>query len=456
MTSPNPDENAGLPRDLGNGLTLRWATPADIEKIAEHNVRQFSDDSAQPEEWLRGWTRDLMRGDHPTTNAGDFTVVVDEYDGGKIASSLCLISQIWAYEEIPFKVGRPEIVSTDPAYRRRGLVRAQFAAIHARSAARGELLQAITGIPWYYRQYGYEMTVALGGGHRWLPFRIPPRKADQPDAYRLRPATLDDIPVLAQLYAIHCSNGMVARLRDALEWRYELRDAMERPYNPIHMKFWIVEDVAGAAVGYAEAKVNEGGLNPAMHVFSVNELAALPGHSLRAVAEFLGQEFKAQTDELNKTREHPLSGLVLSLGPQHAAYTALGELLEGYRPGYALYIRIPDLPAFVQRIAPVLERRLAGSVMAGHSGTLRLNFYREHMTLIFSDGKLTEIGTYTPKRMEDGDARFPDQTFLHLLLGHRTLAELNYIYADCYASPAAAVLLDILFPQRLSNPIPLS
>lgn len=443
MTNPNPDENAGLPRDLGDGLTLRWATPADTEAVAEYNVR-FN--PAEPNEWLRDWTRDLMRGDHPTTGAGDFTVVVDEHDGGKIVSSLCLISQTWAYDGIPFKVGRPEIVSTDSAYRHRGLVRAQFAAIHARSAARGELLQAITGIPWYYRQYDYEMTLALGGSCRWLPFRIPIRKPEQPDAYRLRPATADDIAALAHLYAIHCSNDLVVRLRDAAEWGYEL----------IHRKFWIVEEVGGAVVGYAGAPVDEGGANSAALVFSVNELAVRRDHSLRAVAEFLGQEFQAQIDEMNKTREKPLNGLVFSLGPYHPVYEALGELLEQPRPYYAWYIRIPNLPAFVRHIAPALERRLAGSVMAGHSGTLRLNFYREQMTLVFSEGKLIEVGSYSPKLVEDGDAHFPNLTFLHVLLGHRTLAEVNYIYPDCYASPAAAVLLDILFPKQLSNPVPLS
>jgi hypothetical protein len=34
-----------------------------------------------------------------------------------------LISQIWAYEGIPFGVGRPELVGTLPEYRNRGLVR---------------------------------------------------------------------------------------------------------------------------------------------------------------------------------------------------------------------------------------------------------------------------------------------------------------------------------------------
>jgi GNAT superfamily N-acetyltransferase len=443
MTELSLDAHAGLPRDLGDGLILRWGAPADTEAVAEHNVRYLSEDPAAPEEELRNWTRDLMRGDHPTTRASDFTVVVDERAGGKIVSSICLISQTWAYEEIPFKVGRPEIVSTDPAYRRRGLVRAQFAAIHARSAARGELLQAITGIPWYYRQYGYAMTLALGGSHRWLGFRVPPRKPDQPDAYRLRPATPDDIPLLTQHYAIHCADSLVSRVRPAGEWRYELTGPHEKSYG--YRKFWIVEAAAGGPVGYTEARVSE-----ESKTFAIYELAVLPGHSLRAVAEFLGQTFQAQMDELNKTREKPLTSLVLSMGPAHAAYTALGEVLEKYRSAYAWYIRVPDLPAFLRLIAPVLERRLAASVMAGHTGTLRLNFYHSHLALAFAEGRLTEVGTYTPKNVEDGDARFPDLTFLHVLLGHRTLAEVNHIYADAFASPAAAVLLGILFPARPS------
>ncbi|MBN8801717.1 MAG: GNAT family N-acetyltransferase, partial [Stenotrophomonas acidaminiphila] len=62
-----------------------------------------------------------MSGNHPTTQAHDFLVVVDENRNGKIASTLNLISQTWSYGGIPFRVGRPEIVGTDPAYRRRGL-----------------------------------------------------------------------------------------------------------------------------------------------------------------------------------------------------------------------------------------------------------------------------------------------------------------------------------------------
>jgi GNAT superfamily N-acetyltransferase len=445
MTEPTPDATAGLPRSLGAGLTLRWATPADIEAVAAFNARHLSDNPDEPDEGTAEWTRALMGGAHPTTRAGDFTVVVDERAGGRIVSSLCVIPQTWAYGGIPVRVGRPDLVSTDPAYRRRGLVRAQFAAIHARGAARGEMMQVIDGVAWYYRQFGYEMALNLGGSRRWLPFRMPAPAT--PPAYRLRPATPADIPLLDRLYAARGAGELVTRLRDAAEWRYELG----------WKQFRVVEDAAGAPVGYVEARPNEGGQDPeVMHVLRVSELAVLPGHSLRAVALFLGPALQAELAALNATRARPLTGLALNLGPQHPAYTALGDLLEQYRPYYAWYVRVPDLPAFLRHIAPVLEARLAGSVLAGHTGTLRLNFYQAQMTLGFTGGRLTEIGTFTPAAIEDGDARFPGLTFLQVLLGHRTPAEIAHLYADCYASPEAAVLLSILFPPQPSNPVPLS
>ena len=47
----------------------------------------------------------------------------------------------------PFLVGRPELVGTDEAYRRRGLVSAQFEMIHAKSAGRGGPVRACARRP---------------------------------------------------------------------------------------------------------------------------------------------------------------------------------------------------------------------------------------------------------------------------------------------------------------------
>jgi hypothetical protein len=439
------DETFGLPRDLGDGLILRWATPEDSEELAAFNIRIHSDSPDEPETELGAWTRDLMNGRHPTTGPSDFTVVVDTNNGHKIISSLCLISQTWTYGGIPFGVGRIELVGTDEDYRRRRLVRQQFNVIHAKSAARGELVQAITGIPWYYRQFGYEMGLALGGSRQLVWSRQPKPKADQEEQYQLRPATKDDMPLLAELYGRHCAHSLIARSRDETMWRYEMDDPTPTSYYARF--FYVIETKAGEPVGYVEHTTWKTAV-------VVRELAVMPGHSLRGVALFLGRHFQKEAEKLNQERKDPLTLLSFSLGPGHPVYDALDPELEKLRPSYAWYMRVADLPGFIQHIKPVLEERLAASVMDGHSGTLRLNFYHSQITLEFEKGKLAQIGTYEPKHFEDGDAFFPELTFLQLLFGYRSFQQLREAFADCFPeNNDAPVLLSILFPPLPSQPI---
>jgi predicted acetyltransferase len=436
------DSDFGFPRDLGDGLVLRWGTPADAEELGVFNVRLHSDDLEEPEEFLANWTHNLMGGGHPTTGAGDFTVVVDEKNGSKIVSSMNLISQTWTYDGIPFGFGRPELVATDDNYRRRGLVRAQFEAIHARSAAKGELVQGITGIPWYYRQFGYEMALELGGGRSFFWGRSGNDKRVDEEPYRLRPATPEDLPLLEELYAVHCAGSLLTRWRDAAQWRYELFEAdRESPYA---RHVYVVETDAATAAGYVEYRLWK-------HFFIVRELGVLPGHSLRAVGLYLTRALKIQADELNQTREKPIDHISFNLGVAHPLYKALERELEQQRKPYAWYIRVPNLPAFLRHIAPALARRLAASVMPGYSGALKLNFYLAQLKVDFKDGKLVDAGPYMPEHFFDADAFFPDLTFLQLLFGYRTLDELNYARVDCYANNAdAAVLLNALFPKQHS------
>ena len=115
-------------RDLGDGLVLRHATPADAEALAAFNSRIHSD-SDEPDLRIGAHTHDLLTRPHPTFAPDDFTIV-EHTPTGRIVSSLSLINQEWAYAGLPFGVGRPEIVGTLPEFRQRGLVRMQFELIH--------------------------------------------------------------------------------------------------------------------------------------------------------------------------------------------------------------------------------------------------------------------------------------------------------------------------------------
>ncbi|MFN2252782.1 MAG: hypothetical protein ACK2U6_00975, partial [Candidatus Promineifilaceae bacterium] len=332
-------------------------------------------------------------------------------------------------------------VGTDKAYRRRGLIRLQMEVAHVLSSQMGHLVQAITGIPWFYRQFGYEMTLNLGGGREFFWDRLGNDKPVEEEAYQIRPAVLEDMPVLNDLYKAHASGSLIRRARSDEIWRYELVDA--HPESEAHLNALLISDSAGRPLAYVV-------FSQRGKAFTITELGVLPGHSWRSVALFVVRELKRRADEANRERKQTISHIVFPFADTHPAIKALGTQFEKRRNAYAWYIRVPDLPRFIEHIKPVLERRLAESVMAGHSGTLRLNFYRDTLKLTFDAGAITEIGRYQPDDIEDSDAQFPDLTFLQMLFGHRSYDELDRAFPDLFADAEAIVLLEALFPKRPS------
>ncbi|RME49592.1 MAG: GNAT family N-acetyltransferase [Caldilineae bacterium] len=448
---PAPHATLNLPRDLGDGLRMRLATPADTGAVAEFCSRVHLE-ADEPDDILDAWVRDLMSGRHPTTSAADFVLVEDTAAAGKIVAVTCLIPQVWRYDDIPFPVGRPELVGTDPAYRRRGLIRAVMEAIHRLSAAYGHVAQGITGIYWFYRQFDYEYALPLGGGYLLSAHHIPPLKEGESEPYRLRPATEADIPTLTRLYDRLCAGNLVVARPDEARWRYALRHC--NPHSAEALSHFCILDAGGRVVGFCAtpARLWESALR--VYMLSVEE-----GVSLHAVMPSLLRALKKQGEaQLAAMRAQKpdapaaLTGIRFSLGATHPARTLLKTRPGVERRPYAWYMRVPDLPAFLRLIAPVLERRLANSVLCGYTGDLKLTFYRRDWRLVFEGGALAAIEPWQapPTNEEWTGAGFPPHTFLQLLFGYRSLDELRHAHADCWASDEPALLLDILFPKQPS------
>jgi hypothetical protein len=145
------------------------------------------------------------------------------------------------------------------------------------------------------------------------------------------------------------------------------------------------------------------------------------------------------------------------LGAEHPAYKVTGNQLPRVIEPYAWYLRVPDLDGFLRHVTPALESRLADSLVAGHTGELKLNFYRRGLHLTIEEGRLVNVESWQPDRPNAGDAGFPDLTFLQLLFGYRSVEELDHTFADCWTgSVAARVLLEALFPTSPSDVLPVS
>ena len=431
--------------DLGDNLKLRFATPDDTDALAEFNARLHEAENVGLN------VRDLMSGDHPTCKSSDFTVVEDTKTG-KIVSSMCLISQMWTYGGIPFKFGQPELVATEPEYRRRGLVRKQFEAIHALSEARGELMLGITGIPWYYRMFGYEMALDMEAARGIDEIHIPSIKQEETETCRLRPRTDADNTFIQELYANAIEPHVFACPRTPTLWEYEFNGRSAG--SDARHEWLIIEDMEGTSLGYVQhlqwciEGFCESGAPGTNLLLMRMELKPGIGY-LNLIASLLrGLWRKAEatpiTPESNKKR---VTGIQFMFGREHPVYQVLPKSIIRTELPYAWYIRIPNLIAFLQHIQPALEKHLIGTVAEGYTGELKISFYRSGIHLKFHHGTLKEIADWTPDDIEAGDALFPELTFLQLLCGRCRTAELTSRFVDCWTNDTSAVLLDYLFPS---------
>ena len=436
-------------RDLGDGLVLRRGTTADAEALGDFQA-VVNSLTETPDEHLRSWTIELVRGSLPSMGPEDFTLVQDTRTR-EIVSTLNLISQTWSYGGVEFGVGRVELVGTRPEYRRRGLIRAQIEVVHQWSSARGEKLQGITGIPWYYRRFGYEMALEHMGGRTGYAPNVPRLAPGQREPFRLRPATDDDLPFITRTYTHGMRRDAVACVRDEAMWRYELH-ARGGETIPRHV-MRVVETEDGEPAGFLShaPMLSNGELT--VTIFELRPgaswLAVMP--SVVRYLHSTGEEYAARDGAGG------FSEFTFELGSDHPAYRAAGERLPRARRPYAWYVRVADVPDFVRHVGPVLERRLAGSAADGHTGDLKISFVYDGFKLSFHDGRLTDVGRWMPTQLDSRlapitrDALFPSLTFLQLLFGFRSVEDLEYAFPDCImSSDESRELLTILFPKKPS------
>lgn len=431
-------------KQLANGLVLRTLSEgyaSDRAGLPEFYAEVNGEDESEGEKAaLIEWTEDLMEG-HPTTTPDDIFVVVDPSQNDRIASATLLIPQTWRYEEIPISVGRPELVGTRQEYRSQGLVRILFDAVHERSASLGHQLQSITGIPYFYRRFGYTMAADLGD-RASLPLLIPSYPADYQPAFTLRPATLDDIAGLSTWQSYMARERLLTDLWPVEQWHYTL--AGRRPGSLENRAYLIIQNAEGEGVGYI-----------VLFPFRFNEqfqycFAYVVGDQSSYVETFRDTIYAIKQWTLASFGAYP-SMLYFSSG----IHESLEYLIGRFRGGnvrhnvYKWYLRVPDMIAFLRHIQPVLERRLEGSGANRYTGELKIGFYDlKGIELKFERGRITEI---TSIKGKDGyDISFPWDLFLNVLFGDHSYEEINAVLPDVSTGGKGAVLLNALFPKKKS------
>jgi hypothetical protein len=247
-----------------------------------------------------------------------------------------------------------------------------------------------------------------------------------------------------EMYARTASRSMIASVQSEADWRYDIEGRSEN--SAFSAQLNVIETARGEDAGVLmhSRRLSDGMMRTYLYDLKdgVPFLSVTP-----AVMRHLGRT----GEEFARRDGKEFSKLAFTLGETHPVYDTVSARLPIARVLDAWYIRVPDLPAFLNRIAPSLVKRLADSLQGGYTGELKLNFYRGGLRLGFEQGSIA-AGSWNPERVEEGDAAFPGLTFLQALFGYRSLEELEHAFPDLSArTDEARALLPILFPKKDSN-----
>ncbi|TWH74089.1 GNAT family N-acetyltransferase [Modestobacter roseus] len=298
---------------LPGGLVLRPCRPADLDQVGALLAARGEETDAEDQRLVA---------DDPDLGPAATAVVAD---GDRVVSTATLLAETVRLDDVVLPAGQVELVATDPGYEGRGLVRALMAWAHARSAARGDLVQVMIGIPYFYRLFGYEYAVDIAPAR---PLVDVPAAAPG-----LRPATPADLPDLAALQASAQQRADVAVPHPAARLRWLVAHAASTT--------WVAER-DGGVVASARSRADDGAVL----------LAEPTAVDDRATDQLLAGVVALAAGRAVRVTDRPASL------PGQAWARRLGpgsELAEQY------YLRVPDPGALLEAIRPVLGRRLAGS-----------------------------------------------------------------------------------------------
>ncbi|KAG0245683.1 hypothetical protein B0O80DRAFT_439220 [Mortierella sp. GBAus27b] len=513
MTVTSHDHSNRKTIDIGDGLVMRWSTKADTDNVVDLISNSFrwlalgdplpEDSIPGPNEFMIAATRRLLCGKNACMSEFDYALVEDtrrEKGKNPIIACASLHQCLMYYGSVSFNVGKPELIATDPEYRNKGLIRRLLnEMLHPESEGRGHVFQFIPGIQHFYRQFGYEYGIGCDApGTIESSNFVPALGKDKSEPYILRVATQDDLPFLNRLSSperLHHHSAMGVRYTPEY-WQWTVHDMYcldkKTRFDNFRDTRIIVEAESDKPVGFtvvsyvflapmleALALENDVDYVRTFHSTLRQLLAQSNEHLQLAVKEREAAKNQDLSTSDNgttgNTGPHPIPlKFNVVLHERHPFSLLLGKNMvrRPNIPGYRFYTRIHSYPAFIKAVTPELESRLANSALAGVTGRLRLDFFRQvegssgkGLEIQFEDGKIVEAkdwATSSPeKQLEEklawkkaGNtptiyyATFAPLTFTPLLTGRCSLEELHWAYGEnSVRDDDSRLLLNTLFPK---------
>jgi len=353
---------------------------------------------------------------------------IEDNSTGQIISLLTLMPLEWRFEGMILPVCEMGFVGTLKEYRRKGLIGKLNEFYEQVMGERGYLLSGLRGIPYYYRRFGYEFVLSLDERFSLSPNQIPSMELSHID---IRKASRKDLSYIENLYNSNSNSFLISNNFDTESFYFKF---MNDSFDNNKLSAYIIEE-NGKPEGYFLF-----GMSFDNKVYSIIT-PQLPPPQMIKLLQYINEYSKNEKElNLNVAEFSEFGKYILSIG---------GKL----QSNYGWQIKVPDLKRFFESIRVVLENRIEKSKFNNLSKTVILSDYKQSIELIFNNGKIEAIKSESGYPDEEKcDVRIPGAMLLKLLLGDRTVEEINHIVKDARIKPSSKKLIEILFPKVNSIP----
>jgi predicted N-acetyltransferase YhbS len=343
--------------------------------------------------------------------------------GGETVAALIMIPQTWVLDGVELRVAEMGCVATRPDHRRRGLQRMLNEAFDRYAEERGFDLCALAGIPYFYRQFGYEYAVDLDHSTSLDAERIP----DTEDSLEARPFSEDDVEAASTMLDEAQSRYHVSCPRTRGVWLMQHRTGH---YNGEPFKA-----VALTAGGELKAYIRYS-VDASNGVLVLKEAGLESPRYVEQVLAYIGAACKAYGLKKMNSRQfygdEPTKTMV-ELGGVSVA-------------PYAWQVKVLDHLGLLRKLAPLLESRLRESGYGDLNETLNLNFRKFNIEMTVKEGKI--LGVERGIDCRDRTIGLNPYMFPQLLLGHRGVPELEAAYPDFRIKDTHRSLVEAMFPRK--------
>ena len=389
---------------MADGFTLRSAVERDLEQIG---------------------TLLAARGDE--ADAEDLHLVVDDddegidavmvvTDGDRVVSTATLLRESVSISGVTVPTGQVELVATAPDHEGRGLVRALMDEAHRRSADRGDLLQVMIGIPFFYRQFGYSYAMPIP-----LPWDVVDVPVADPDI-TVRAARLEDIHAM-----------------DALQTAAQRVADVRMPHSPGCWR-WLVQR-SGSTQLVAE---HDGAI-------VATARRTPPGEGL-VLGEVAGRVDGVRALVAASAREGEVAVLERPAAGIGELLTEIAEAPEAPdRNRDWFYGRIPALAPLLEHLRPLLLERFRSAGLGGRHEVL-LSSWRSHVRFSIDEDSMSDVVAGGPEQapVSKGGSGVAPDALAPLVLGPFGAAGLEARNGDVLLGRQRD-LMEALFPPVTSD-----